>query len=132
MFIHERIKQRRCECGMSVEDLADKLSVSRATIYRYESAEIKNMGIDKIAPLARALNTTPEYLMGWTDDSSINSVLPPKPHIHTDLSNQPTEIQLQVIQIIMQEEPSLAEIINKLHTLPPEKKEVILNLIKTM
>ncbi|MEA4835155.1 MAG: helix-turn-helix transcriptional regulator [Anaeromusa sp.] len=66
--IHERIKNRRVECGLSVEEVAQSLGVSRATIYRYESSEIKNMGVDKLEPLAAVLNTTPKYLMGWTDD----------------------------------------------------------------
>jgi transcriptional regulator with XRE-family HTH domain len=66
--IHERIKARRKECDLSVDDVALELGVSRATVYRYESAEIKNMGIDKIEPLAKVLKTTPEYLMGWVDD----------------------------------------------------------------
>ncbi|CQR71648.1 transcriptional repressor DicA [Sporomusa ovata DSM 2662] len=68
MSIHERIKARRKECDLSVDDIALELGVSRATVYRYESAEIKNMGIDKIEPLAKVLKTTPEYLMGWIDD----------------------------------------------------------------
>lgn len=68
MTIHERIKARRKECQLSVDEVAAELGVSRATIYRYESAEIANMGVDKIEPLARVLHTTPEYLMGWTDD----------------------------------------------------------------
>ena len=68
MTIHERIKSRRKECQMSVEDVANELGVSRSTIYRYESSEISNIGIDKIEPLARVLHTTPEYLMGWTED----------------------------------------------------------------
>lgn len=68
MEIHERIKSRRLECGLSVEEVAERLGVSRATIYRYESAEIKNMGIDKINPLAEVLKVSPIYLMCWTDD----------------------------------------------------------------
>jgi len=66
--IHERIKARRLECGLSVDEVAAQLGVSRATVYRYESAEIKNMGIDKITPLAGVLKISPIYLMGWTDD----------------------------------------------------------------
>lgn len=68
MTIHERIKIRRKECGLSADEVAAELGVSRATVYRYESAEIENMGIDKIEPLARVLRTTPEYLMGWSGD----------------------------------------------------------------
>ena len=68
MEIHERIKARREELGLSVIDLAERLNVSRATVYRYESAEILNMGIDKIEPLAIALDTTPAYLMGWDEE----------------------------------------------------------------
>ena len=68
MSVSERIKARRLEEGLSVDEVADELGVSRATVYRYESAEIANMGIDKLEPLAKALNTTPAYLMGWTDD----------------------------------------------------------------
>lgn len=68
MTIHERIKARRKECGLSADDVAAELGVSRATVYRYESAEIANMGIDKVEPLARVLHTSPAYLMGWTDD----------------------------------------------------------------
>ena len=65
MNIHERIKEARKELGLSVDEVAAKLGVSRATVYRYESADIENMGIDKIEPLARVLQTTPSHLMGW-------------------------------------------------------------------
>lgn len=68
MSIHERIKSRRKECGLTADEVAKQLGVSRATVYRYESAEIVNMGVDKIQPLARVLRTTPEYLMGWSDE----------------------------------------------------------------
>lgn len=68
MEIHERIKARRRECDLSVDEVASALGVSRATVYRYESSEIKNMGVDKLESLAAVLKTTPEYLMGWTDE----------------------------------------------------------------
>lgn len=70
MDIGKRIKNRRKELGLSAEIVAEKIGVSPATIYRYESAEIMNMGIDKIELIAHALYTTPAYLMGWTDKQS--------------------------------------------------------------
>lgn len=53
---------------LSVDKLADMIGVNRATVYRYESDEIKNMGTDTLVPLASALRTTPAWLMGWDDD----------------------------------------------------------------
>ena len=47
--------------------MAKILNKNRATIYRYENGDIENMPIDVLEPLAKALNTTPAYLMGWTD-----------------------------------------------------------------
>lgn len=67
--IYERIKQRRKELGLSADDVAAALGVSRATIYRYESAEIEKVPITALVPLAKVLRTTPVNLMGWDDNS---------------------------------------------------------------
>ena len=83
MRIGERIKQRRLELGYTADMLAKMLNKNRATIYRYENGDIENMPIDVLEPLAKALNTTPAYLMGWND--SEQSVEPkPKDGYYTD------------------------------------------------
>lgn len=64
--ISERIKARRKELGLSVDDIAEKLHVNRATYYRYESKEIEKFPLDIVEPLAKILETTPQALMGWT------------------------------------------------------------------
>lgn len=71
MTIGERIKSRRLELGLSVDDIAYKLKKNRATIYRYESDDIENLPITILEPLANALETSPAYLMGW--DNSENT-----------------------------------------------------------
>lgn len=78
MKIGERIKERRKELNLSVDDVAKKLNKNRATIYRYESNEIENLPINILEPLSKVLNTTPAYLMGWkknqnADESSTNN-----------------------------------------------------------
>lgn len=65
MNIGDRIKNRRKKLGLSAEQLAEILGVSPSTIYRYESEDIMNMRIDKVPPIAKALNTTASSLMGW-------------------------------------------------------------------
>ena len=64
-----RIKKRRKELKLSVDQLADKLGKNRATVYRYESDEIENMPASVLNDLARVLKTTQAYLMGWEDNS---------------------------------------------------------------
>lgn len=68
MKIGDRIKQRRLELGLSVDELAEKLNKNRATIYRYESNDIENFPTTVLEPLAKELKTTPAYLMGWEED----------------------------------------------------------------
>ncbi|GEM_PF-1125424 len=65
MTIGERIKLRRKELGLTVDQVAEKLNKNRATIYRYESNDIESLPITIIEPLAKVLNTTPAWLMGW-------------------------------------------------------------------
>lgn len=62
----DRIKQRRIALGLSVDELAEKIGKSRATIYRYENGDIENMPTPVLEPLAKALETTPADLMGWS------------------------------------------------------------------
>lgn len=64
MEIYDRIKARRKEIGLSAEDLAEALGVSRATIYRYESAEIEKLPTAALVPLAKALKCSIPFLMG--------------------------------------------------------------------
>ena len=73
MTIGERIKMRRKQLHMTADQVAELVGVNRATVYRYESDEIKNMGTETLVPLARALRTTPAWLMGWDDDPEENT-----------------------------------------------------------
>ena len=68
MTIGERIKRRRKELGMSADKLGDILGKDRSTIFRYEKGDIENLPLDILKPIAEALMTTPQYLMGWSDD----------------------------------------------------------------
>ena len=73
MSIGSKIKQRRQEVSISVDELAQKLNVSRTTIYRYEKGEISKMPTETLEKIARILNTTPAYFMGWNDSPEIKS-----------------------------------------------------------
>ena len=50
---------------MSADELGKRLGKDRSTIYRYEKGDIENLPLDVLEPIASALETTPQYLMGW-------------------------------------------------------------------
>ena len=64
----KKIKLLREALNMTQTELAQKTKSSKQTIYKYENDIITNIPSDKIMALAKALNTTPMYLMGWSDE----------------------------------------------------------------
>lgn len=78
MTIGERIKHRRNELGLSVDELAALLKKNRATIYRYESNEIEKLPTTVLEPLSKALQVSPGYFMGWEDEPSAPVVTAPE------------------------------------------------------
>lgn len=70
MTLYDRIRSRRIELEMSQDELAKKLGYkSRSTIAKIESGE-NDITQSKIAEFAKALNTTPAYLMGWDEEKN--------------------------------------------------------------
>lgn len=67
-----RIKQRRKELKLSADVVAEKLGVSRSTVFRYEKGDIEKVPTTILEKLAEVLKTTPAYLIGW--ESENNSV----------------------------------------------------------
>lgn len=70
MTTGERLRVLRKQLGISADDVAKALNVSRATIFRYEKGDIEKVPGSKLEPLAKVLHTTPAYLMGWEEPSS--------------------------------------------------------------
>lgn len=77
MTTGERMKFRRKELGLSADEVAVALNVSRATIFRYEKGDIEKLPGSALEPLAKALHTTPAYLMGWEESPSADIPTPP-------------------------------------------------------
>lgn len=66
-FMRDRLKQRRLDMGLTLEEVANELNVERPTIQRYESGKIKSISTTTVEALAQALHCSPAYLMGWSD-----------------------------------------------------------------
>ena len=70
MSIGTRMKERRLQLNNTLEEVGSVVGVSKATIQRYEKGAITNIPSDKIEKIAKALSTTPAFLMGWEDKSN--------------------------------------------------------------
>lgn len=65
MTMGDRIKQLRKEHKMTQEDLGKIIGVQKAAIQKYEKGTVKNIKRASLIKLAEALETTPEYILGW-------------------------------------------------------------------
>lgn len=59
---------------MTLEELGKKVGVSKVTIHKYESKVITNIPSDRIEAMAKALDVSPAYLMGWDDEKDLSDI----------------------------------------------------------
>lgn len=72
MTIGERIRQRRQELGLTQTDLAERLQLkSKASVSLVETDK-EDLTTTRLSKYAEALECTPSYLMGWTDEAQAN------------------------------------------------------------
>lgn len=68
--LSKKIKELRLQRKMTLEQVGEIVGVGKSTVRKWETGMIANMKRDKIALLAKALGTTPAYLMGWKDEKT--------------------------------------------------------------
>lgn len=73
MNIGQRIKNMRLKNNLTQDELALRINTTKQTIHKYENGIITNIPSSKIEAIANVLNTTPDYLMGWTEKTSHKS-----------------------------------------------------------
>ena len=100
----QRIRTLRQEKGLTLEQVADVVGVGKSTVRKWETGMIANMKRDKIADLAKALGTTPAYLMGWEEDEAEEKEISPSElqltegeKVLLDLFNRVPEDQQQLV-----------------------------------
>ena len=69
--VGKRIKERRNEIGISMPELGRRVGVNKSTIQRYETDGVNPNRSMVINGLADALQTTPEWLTGLSEEKEI-------------------------------------------------------------
>lgn len=95
-MLKDRIHAERKRAGLTLEEVAQKVGVSRQTIHRYESGIISNIPSENIEKMAETFGITPSQLMGWDtepDLKNISNILPitgkPLPIVGTIAAGKP-------------------------------------------
>lgn len=102
--LYDRIKSRRTELGLTVEELAHKMGYKdKSSISKIENGKA-DIPQSKIAAFADALQTTPAYLMGWEEQPE-----PKKPTIPPGFEPMPKMKKIPLIGSIACGEPITAE-----------------------
>ena len=63
-----RLRLLREKKDISQTEAARFLGLSKQTLYKYEKGIVTNIPSDVVERMATYYNTTPAYIMGWTDD----------------------------------------------------------------
>ena len=90
MKIGDRIREARESKKLTQEELGRLVSTTKQTIFKYESGIITNIPIDRIELIAKALNVSAAWLMGFVDN----------PSTHTVASKMPTESHIRTQRIL--------------------------------
>ena len=89
MSLGNNIKYARKAAGLTQEDIAREIGVSKQTVQKYESGIITTISSDKIEIIAKLLRTTPAKLMGWEDNTSAQSFKLFSPNVTDDVVTFP-------------------------------------------
>jgi transcriptional regulator with XRE-family HTH domain len=68
MTLGERVRLLRTRTGLTQRELGHLALIHANTIARIEGADVRDPGGKLVARLARALQTTSDYLLGLTED----------------------------------------------------------------
>lgn len=104
------ILQARKKAGLTLEELGEKVGVSKATIKRYETGEITNIPSDRIELIAKATGVSESFIMGWEELKEDNASF----HAY------------------MLKDKKLQDMVKKYYQLSDNDKELINNMIDSL
>lgn len=87
----QRIHDKREENGLTREELAEMLGVSRQTIYKWEEGKVKNIDRDYISRMAKMWNCDPDWLMHMEGNEKVIATYkaPGREPVQVVINNEP-------------------------------------------
>lgn len=69
--IGKRIKMLRESEGLSMEQLAERVGVSKVSVHKWEAGKVDNMKRTHIAKVAEVFGVSPAYLLGFEGKQTV-------------------------------------------------------------
>lgn len=82
MKLNEKLKNRRIDLGLTLEQVGDYVGVGKSTVRKWETGMIKDMKRSQIAKYAEILNISPMTILGVNDSSDLTEI--PMDHVVFD------------------------------------------------
>lgn len=95
----KRIRELRLAHGLTMEELGEKVGVSKSTIAKWENGYVQQMKYDMIVTLAKVFDVSPMYISGYDMDK--------KPHeeefteLYTQLSDDQKALVDNMIKVFL-------------------------------
>lgn len=124
----KRIKQKREELHMTCEDLGRKLGVNKSTISKYERGEITQIKRSHVDELAKILQCSPEWLMGFDTAKDVKVVYSADGH-------EPVEALVDISKPVIGREAETAKratLYKVALDIKPENLDVAIQILKSL
>lgn len=101
MDIGKKIKMLREQRGMTQSELAKHIKSTKQTIFKYEAGIVTNIPMDKLVTIARVLDCSPAYLLGWENNNFgvNNGIIGNHNHSNVIYSESSGEIETELISL---------------------------------
>lgn len=86
--IGKKIKYARELQNATLQDVADKIGVTKSTVQRYESGKIEKIKIPVLEAIAKALSVNPAWVVGKSEEMELPARPIPKILIYYNSLNQ--------------------------------------------
>lgn len=76
MTFSEKLAAAMRDKKISIRELSEKTGIPKSAIQRYTSGDTEKIPIDRMILMAEALGVDPAYIMGWSDSTPIDGLIP--------------------------------------------------------
>lgn len=116
----EKVLLSRRDLALTQAQLAEQVGVSRSHIANVETGRITNVGIDVLKALAHALEVSPAYLMGFTDNPL------------ADINDEEEPIHLSEARTHYNTDPAMAELLDLTQGMTPAQKNQLVGIARVL